>query len=172
MLAAPFEKCQELATATHFLPRGGPQRIAPHARSRCDYEGHPARMARLEIGALRCGPPFTSGVLGARCPGVRRRGTPSDMHGMGKSDPWVDRSMREGTARGAAPCTRRAVRDRAPGPRRARFARWAARGEARGGLRSKPDPWPAGAGPAPRTPDNSPAGAVMLRRARRDPRLG
>ena len=36
MLAAPFEKCQELATATHFLPRGGPQRIAPHARSRCD----------------------------------------------------------------------------------------------------------------------------------------
>src|SRR2546426_4867651 len=97
MLAAPFETCQELATPTRFRPRGGPQRIAPHARSRGLSAGHLALMARLEIGAPRCSPPFTSGVLGARRRAVRRRGTPSDLHGMGKSDPWADGNVGDGS---------------------------------------------------------------------------
>src|SRR2546422_1129390 len=97
MLAAPFETCQELATPTRFRPRGGPQSIAPHARSRGLSAGHLALMARLEIGAPRCSPPFTSGVLGARRRAVRRRGTPSDLHGMGKSDPWADGNVGDGS---------------------------------------------------------------------------
>src|SRR2546428_4388170 len=81
MLAAPFETCQELATPTRFRPRGGPQRIAPHARSRGLSAGHLALMARLEIGAPRCSPPFTSGVLGTRPCAVCPSGTPSNCAG-------------------------------------------------------------------------------------------
>src|SRR5207249_11271201 len=38
-------------------------------------------MARLEIGAPRCSPPFTSGVLESRRRAVRRRGTPKARDG-------------------------------------------------------------------------------------------
>src|SRR3989442_15090377 len=97
MLAAPFETCQELATPTRFRPRSGSQRIAPHARSRGLSAGHLARIARLEIGAPRCSPPFTPGVLGARRRAVRRHVAPSDFHGMGENDPLADGSVDVGT---------------------------------------------------------------------------
>src|SRR3989442_11159211 len=109
MLAAPFAECQERATPTLFRARGGPQRIAPHARSRGLVAAHLARIARLEIGAPRCGPPFTSSILVARRRAANRRGTPSDLHGMGRSERWSDLSVGDGSERGVAPCDRRAV---------------------------------------------------------------
>jgi len=71
----------------------------------------------------------------------------------GRKDPSADPTVGKTAERGAAPCACRAVRDRGAGARRALQARWAARGEARGGLRKQAGPCPAGAGSAPRARD-------------------
>src|SRR5437867_656828 len=93
------------------------------------------RMARLEIAAPRCGPP----------PHLRDNPSRADecfvILGLTLREGSLDGERRRGEAFAGPSETSR----RGPG---ARFtARWAARGEARGGLRSKPDPCPAGASP-------------------------
>src|SRR2546426_11714207 len=112
MLAAPFAECQERATPTLFRARGGPQRIAPHARSRGLAAAHLARMARLEIGAPRCGPPLSLGHLR-----VPRRSRARDILRTalaGVRAPPADRDVCMSKERGADPWVLRAVRDRAP----------------------------------------------------------
>ena len=117
------------------MPGGGPQRVVAHARSRGEFGGPLARTARLEIAPPRCGPP------------LHLRDDPSIPVNPGEisvlpfDESSLDGERRRGDAlAGPSETARRGPAARIP-------ARWAARGEARGGLRSKPDPCPVGASP-------------------------
>src|SRR5439155_12764559 len=93
-----------------------------------------ARMARLAIAAPRCGPPLTWRQRKTRRCAARPYVTHRELRAHAPDEPAVDTNIGKTTDGGVVPCVRRAVRDRAPGPRRARSSAvggaWRGEGEA------------------------------------------